>query len=125
METLIYIALAFWLGWKACEIWSAYVFKEILKDLGVTQDQLTASIKDKEQRLGINEPEEDTAPPELEVRVEQHPEGLFAYRKRDGFFLARGSDREELMANLVHNLNNVRVTVHKEDGAELIAPPVK
>ena len=60
--------------------------------------------------------------PILEVRIEQHPEGLFAYRKMDDSFIAQGKDREGLMENLVNNLTNVRVVVYKEDGADLINP---
>jgi hypothetical protein len=66
--------------------------------------------------------EEDSNLPILEVRVEQQPEGLFAYRKDNNLFLAMGKDRQALMDNLVNNLSNVRVVVAKEDGAELISP---
>lgn len=124
IETGIIIGLAFWAGWRINSWFMALTFKKILEDLKVPDHALIKLAQ--EQGLEL-EPEhkpesEDSDLPILEVRVEQHPEGLFAYRKADSFFLARGKDREELMENLVNNLTNVRVTVAKEDGAEFINP---
>ena len=125
MEQLItdgwfWVPVAFWAGWKISELWQVYAFREVLKDLGVSQNQL----KDLHSRIQTEDEEEATDQgdhlPELEVRIEQHPEGLFAYRKADGFFIAQGKDRTVLMENLVNNLTNVRVVIAKEDGADLI-----
>lgn len=122
-ETLILVGMSFWFGWKASQIWHLFTFKQILQDLKVSNGDLVKLAK--EQGLEIEQPEPDEEHsdlPVLEVKVEQHPEGLFAYRKADGFFLAQGKDREKLMENLVNNLTNVRVVVAKEDGADLISP---
>ncbi len=75
-------------------------------------------------KYGIQLPKDaesqESEPAEMEVVIEQQPEGLFAYRKQDYKFLAQGADREELMTNLVNNLPYGKVTVAKEDGADLI-----
>ena len=122
METLLIIVVSLVIGWKASQYWHLMSFHAILKDLKISEDQLRKVAE--EQGIEIEEEESDPHSdlPELEVCIEQHPEGLFAYRKADSFFIAQGKDREELMANLVNNLNNVRVVVAKEDGAELITP---
>lgn len=124
LEFLIVFAVGFWLGSLFRGAWMALSFREILKDLGVTDQQLRNLAK--KNGLDLDEPEptardEKDDLPVLEVRIEQHPEGLFAYRKEDNFFIAQGKDRTTLMENLVNNLTNVRVVVAKEDGADLIS----
>ena len=123
VEFLIVFAVGFWLGSVVRGAWMALSFREILKDLGITEQQLRAlADKNDIQLPEIKSDDEKSQLPVLEVRVEQTDLGLFAYRKRDSLFLARGADREELMKNLVNNLTNVRVVIAKEDGAELINP---
>ena len=118
------IIMALYLGFKVGEAWYLYTFRQILEDLNIKQSDLRKLAADKGVDL-TEVPEDDDDPnsdlPILEVRVEQHPEGLFAYRKMDDSFIAQGRDREGLMENLVNNLTNVRVIVHKEDGADLIS----
>lgn len=120
---LIMIAAAFWIGWKTSQMWHLISFKELLTQLKVTPQDLQAVARDEEASLDKSdaEPNADRKLPQLEIRIEQHPEGLFAYQLSDGLFIAQGRDRVELMENLVHNLNNVRVIVAKEDGADLIS----
>ena len=122
IDFIFIAAISFAIGWKASQIWHLFTFKQILQDLKVSTTDLKKLAK--EQGLELEDAQEDPNDdlPVLEVRVEQHPEGLFAYRKADSFFLARGQDREELMQNLVNNLSNVRVVVAKEDGADFISP---
>ena len=115
-----WVPIAFWVGWKISELWQMVTFKELLSDLGVKQQDLE-KIKDQLEQADTDPEDENSHLPILEVRVEQHPEGLFAYRKVDDSFIAQGKDREGLMENLVNNLNNVRVIVHKEDGGDLIS----
>jgi hypothetical protein len=123
IEFLIVFAVGFWLGSVVRGVWMALSFREILKDLGVTDQQLRALAEKNDIQLPeIKSDDEESQLPVLEVRVEKTDLGLFAYRKRDSLFLARGKDREELMKNLVDNLTNVRVVIAKEDGAELISP---
>jgi hypothetical protein len=116
-----WVPIAFWVGWKISELWQMVTFKELLSDLGVKQQDLE-KIKDQLEQADTDPEDKNSHLPILEVRVEQHPEGLFAYRKVDDSFIAQGKDREGLMENLVNNLNNVRVIVHKEDGADFINP---
>lgn len=120
---LLCVFMALYIGWKASEAWHLLAFRKIMQELKVTDDQLLKVARD--AGIEINEPakeeDENSDLPILEVRVEQQPEGLFAYRKDNNLFLAMGKDRNGLMENLVNNLSNVRVVVAKEDGADLIS----
>ena len=123
MELAIIIVAALYVGWKASEAWHLFTFRSILEDLKIDSNRLKKLAEEK----GIDLPKDPEEEPEsslpiLEVRVEKTDLGLFAYRKDNSLYLARGRDREELMKNLVDNLTNVRVIVAKEDGADLIAP---
>jgi tRNA A22 N-methylase len=120
---LICIAMALYIGWKASQAWHLLSFRTLLQELDISNDKLRKIAADKGIQLDDEELTEDENShlPILEVRVEQHPEGLFAYRKVDDSFIAQGKDREKLMENLVNNLTNVRVVVAKEDGADLIS----
>jgi hypothetical protein len=128
MDLLILFVLVAAVSWKASQIWHVMAFKKLLEDLGISDSQLRKLAQDhgiiemseESQTAEDDDPNSDL--PILEVRIEQHPEGLFAYRKVDDSFIAQGKDREGLMENLVNNLTNVRVIVHKEDGADLINP---
>jgi hypothetical protein len=124
MELMIITVLAFAIGWKLSQAWHLLGFRKLLEALKISNTDLLRLAKDSGLDL---EPEHTTADtssdlPELEVRIEKTDLGLFAYRKDNSLYLARGEDREELMQNLVMNLNNVRVVIAKEDGADLITP---
>jgi len=124
LDFLIVCVIGFWIGWRASAAWQVLAFKKLLEDLGVSNEQLKKVGRDQGLTFEDDLPAEPDPEqfPVLEVRVEQQPEGLFAYRKSDSQFLAQGKDRETLMQNLVNNLTNVRVVVAKEDGADLISP---
>ena len=118
------IIMALYLGFKAGEAWYLYTFRQILEDLNIKNTDLRKLAESKGIALSEVPTEDDLGSdlPILEVRIEQHPEGLFAYRKADDSFIAQGKDRTTLMENLVNNLTNVRVVVYKEDGADFINP---
>ena len=118
------IIMALYLGFKAGEAWYLYTFRQILEDLNIKNTDLRKLAESKGIALSEVPAEDDLGSdlPILEVRIEQHPEGLFAYRKADDSFIAQGKDRTTLMENLVNNLTNVRVVVYKEDGADFINP---
>jgi hypothetical protein len=122
MEYIIVAVLSFVAGWKISQTWHLFTFRSILEDLKISNSDIKRLAAEKGLELEEAEQDENANLPILEVRVEQQPEGLFAYRKADSLFLDMGKEREALMQNLVHNLTNVRVVVAKEDGADLINP---
>ena len=121
---ILCIIMALYIGFKAGEAWYLYTFRQILEDLNIKNSDLRKLAEAKGVDLSEVPAEDDLGSdlPILEVRIEQHPEGLFAYRKVDDTFIAQGKDRDTLMENLVNNLTNVRVVVYKDDGADLINP---
>ena len=121
IEYSLLLALAFALGWwLATRVTTTLLhmtFMEILKDLGIKEDQL----RDLARRNGLPLPLiPDTELPILEVRLEQHQGQIYAFRKDTDAFLGQGADREDLVKRLTENLSNVRVIISKEDGADLI-----
>ena len=124
-----YLALGFALGWFFGSLWTtirqAQAFKNILKDLGVTTEQLLA-LKDRMDR----EDEEESTPqqhsaaqPVVEVRLEQHNGQIYAYRKSTEEFLAQGENREELIERLTERFkrgDGARLIIREEDGADLV-----
>ena len=120
---ILSVVMALYIGFKVGEAWYLYTFRQILEDLNIKNADLRRLAESKGiEMTEIAEDDENSDLPVLEVRIEKHPEGLFAYRKADNTFIAQGKDREALMENLVSNLNNVRVIVAKEDGGDLITP---
>jgi hypothetical protein len=58
--------------------------------------------------------------PKLEIKVEQHGEFMFAYRKDTDQFLAQGKTRDELIAMISQKVSNVTLVISEADGAMLI-----
>jgi hypothetical protein len=125
MDILLFlIPVAFYIGWKVNEAWMLLSFRTILQELKVSNDQLQKIARDKGIQLTETEPDTDSDPgqnlPELEVRLEKIGDQIFAYSLKDDLFLGQGTDRDSLVQRLTENLTNVRVTIAKEHGADLI-----
>jgi hypothetical protein len=121
MELLISVCVAFWLGMKLATAWNTIAFRKILEELGVKDSQM----KDLARRNGLEVPEEEEVATALEltpveIRIEEHEGRLYAYRLDNGLFLGQGSDRDQLIENLKHNLTNVKVIVDRDNGADLL-----
>jgi len=118
METTVYIILAlvigFIVGAKVSHIWQQFVFTEILKDLGVTDQQLQNLIKD------AAETDDGDHLERLEIRIDEHQGQLYAYTLDDNRFLGQGKDREQLIEHLKLNLTNVRLIIQEENGGTLL-----
>lgn len=125
MDEYILILVGFTIGYivgKAVANWTnTMAFKELLKDLGVSDQQLQkvkARIdRDLQDATGAPEEVELTA---MEIKVEQHQGQLYAFRKDNDQFLGQGKNREELIEHLKKNLTNVRLIISEEDGGKLI-----
>jgi hypothetical protein len=126
METLLNFLIVAGFGWWAGSAWTAMIlrssFQKILKELGVTDQQLKKLARD--HGMEAVDPKESVIDePELtpvEIKLEQHQGVIYAYRIDDNRFLGQGADREELIESLKKNLRDVRLIITEEHGARLI-----
>lgn len=119
METFILIGLAFAAGWFLGSIWTtirqAMAFQSILKELGITTEQLI-DLRDR-----VDPQPEPTSETVVEITLEQHDDVIYAYRKTDSQFLAQGTDRDTLIDHLNKTFaNGARLIIREEDGAHLV-----
>lgn len=128
METLLNFLIVAGFGWWAGSAWTTMIlrgsFHKILKELGVTDQQLKKLARD--HGMGVEDPKESTTDePELasvEIKLEQHQGVIYAFRLDNDQFLGQGADREELIESLKKNLRDVRLIITEEHGARLISP---
>jgi len=124
IEFLIVFALGCWIGSWVRGAWMALSFREILRDLGVTEQQLRKLAEKNQITFPVENPRDSitgeiTVTP-VEIRLEQHHGQIYAYRLDNDQFLGQGPDREALIQRLTENLTNVRLIVAQEHGAELL-----
>lgn len=126
METLLYIILGFVVGFYAGKILMrvqlTLAFIMMLKDLKISEQDL----RDLQNKLkGELDPEaavekssEDLEV--IEIKLEQHGEQIYAFRKDNDQFLGQGSTQEDLVHRLGEKMRNVRLLISREDGGELM-----
>ncbi len=117
---VIAFALGWWLGTQITTHLLGLSFRQLLKDLGVTNEQLYKVARD----IGVDVPDvnQSTADGDsltpVEITIEQHQGVLYAYRKDTQQFLGQGTDREGLIDSISKRMTNVRLII--EDGADLL-----
>ena len=125
---IIEFLIAFVVGWVVgsfvTRTWMALSFREILRDLGVTEQQLRKlaqenDVEINEQALKDTITGEITVTP-MEIKIEEQQGMLYAYRLDNDQFLGQGTDREALIQRLTENLTNVRLIIAEENGAKLL-----
>lgn len=123
IELFIGLIVGFILGSRLKEAFMRLVFRDVLKDLGVTEQQLRKLAREH----NIVVPEElPAAPapedlPTIEIKIEQHQGQLYAFRTDNDAFLGQGTDRESLIARIAERTQNVKYIVRKDQGADLIS----
>lgn len=107
------------MGARTMRLFHTYMIRQILKELGITPDQL----KDMEQRLMADleksdpklaeqlRAEHEPQLPIMKVTVEQHQGTLFAYRADTKEFVGQGTDRDTLAQSIAHRVKGVRVEI--------------
>lgn len=120
MEIIITAVVAFVAGWYLSKIAQAFITAELLKELGITVDQL----ENLKTNLSKEESEEPTLT-EVEVKIEKHNDQLYAFRVDNDQFLGQGQTRELLIDRIAETLNNVKLVIKEENGAGHIRNNVK
>ena len=126
MEIFLVIIVAFAFGWYignlVTTITLAMSFKQILRDLGIKNEQL----RQLAENAGVDIPDVnantadgDTLTP-VAVTIEQHQGVLYAYRKDNSQFLGQGTDREGLIDSISKRMCDVRLIIDTQDGADLL-----
>ena len=121
IELIIAALIGILIGWQASKRVHLDGFRQLLKALKVTEDDLLrAMIKIQSAEWQLDEPEGSKDDTIVDVKLEQVGTAIYAYRKSDDQFLAQGSDADSLIARLNENLTPCRVVVAQEDGADLL-----
>jgi hypothetical protein len=111
--------LGAYVGYRVADGLHKAVLPDLFQRAGITPDKLEDMMKDLQKE--INHEEGKTSEfPNLEIKIEQHGDVMYAYRKDTGLFLAQGKTREELIAMITEKVANVTLVIAEADGAALI-----
>jgi hypothetical protein len=106
-------------GYRVADALHKTLIPDIFRRAGVTQEKLESVMKDLQKEIDLEEGKTDEFP-KLEIKVEQHGDRMYAYRKDSGLFLAQGKTRDELIAMITDKVSNVTLVISEADGAALI-----
>ena len=106
-------------GYRVADALHKTLIPDIFRRAGVTQEKLESVMKDLQKEIDLEEGKTDEFP-KLEIKVEQHGDRMYAYRKDSGLFLAQGKTRDELIAMITEKVSNVTLVIAEADGAALI-----
>ena len=106
-------------GYRVADALHKALIPDIFRRAGVTQEKLEAVMKDLQKEINQEEGRTEEFP-KLEIKIEQHGDRMYAYRKDTGLFLAQGKTREELIAMITEKVANVTLVISEADGAGLI-----
>jgi hypothetical protein len=121
IELIIAAAVGILIGWRAARQVHLDGFRQLLKALKITEDDLLrAMIKIQSKEWQLEDPEGTKDDTVVDVKLEQQGTEIYAYRKSDHQFLAQGSNADSLIERLNQNLTPCKVVVAKEDGADLL-----
>ena len=121
IELFIAAVVGIFIGWTASKQVHLDGFRQLLRALKITEDDLLrAMIKIQSREWQLEDPEGTKDETVVDVKLEQVGTAIYAYRKSDDQFLAQGIDADSLIARLNENLTPCRVVVAQEDGADLL-----
>ena len=121
IELIIVGLIGIFIGWRAASHVHLDGFRQLLKALKITeQDLLRAMIKIQSREWQLEDPEGTKDETIVDVKLEQQGTEIYAYRKSDNQFLAQGSNAASLIERLNQNLTPCKVVVAQEDGADLL-----
>ena len=106
-------------GYRVADALHKALIPDIFRRAGVTQEKLEAVMKDLQKEINQEQGRTEEFP-KLEIKIEQHGDRMYAYRKDTGLFLAQGKTREELIAMITEKVSNVTLVISEADGAGLI-----
>ena len=118
MDYFIVAVVAFYIGWKLSEKLMWFTFGKMMREAGVSNKDLDQFINHWAPSLRQEVKAADEA--QIEVRLEQHNQTLYAYRKDNEEFLGQGRDQDELFKRIAERFQDVKFVIRKDDGADLL-----
>ena len=115
---LIGAVLGAFAGYRVCDHIHKAIIPDLMHRVGVTPEKLEQVMMELKKEIAQEEGEEKD--PEINIKVEQHGEQLYVFRKDNMEFLGQGKNYEELLKILQSKFQNVKFAVAKEDGADLL-----
>lgn len=113
METIIILALIFGLGFilgiSISTTFHRAILREFLKEFGYDTPEKLRELHKKIADKLKDEPQDDR--PLIRIKLEQHQGVIFAYREDDNTFIGQGTDRESLIASIMHRVKGVTIEI--------------
>lgn len=113
----VIFALGFYAGHKLASAFHIRLFKMILEDLKISNEDLIRVARNNAAEFITPEQEqklkdiEQAGLEKIEIKVEKHGEMLYAFRKDNDQFIGQGTSREDLIEAMAQRLRNVHCTV--------------
>ena len=126
IDLILALTLGLVIGWRAAAHVHLTGFRELMRMLKISDQDLVQAMrrsgpKDWHDKLDLIAAEQASETlTVVNVRLEQEGNQIYAYRKSDDLFLGQGADPDSLIARLNETMASCRVTVAKEDGADLL-----
>ena len=118
MELILFAAglgIGFYLGAKFMKLFERSIIEAALKDLGVTNEQMIAATARMREKI-----RDEQGIVELEVKIEQHGDVFYLYRKDTDEFIVQGRSLEEIQPVLLKRFGSVRLVADKADSGHLL-----
>lgn len=96
---LLAVIAGIWIGIQLSKIFHREMIKQILKDIGVSTQDLVRAQMHIQQQI-----KDESKPQEVDVTVEQHSGCYYAYHKHTDEFLGQGEDYVHLLTALQRKL---------------------
>ena len=102
-------------GYRVADAMHKAIMPDLFRRTGVTPEKLEQVMRDLQKEVG-----EEVKDSEILIKVEQHGEQLYVFRKDNDEFLGQGRNYDEILKILQSKFKDRKFAVQKEDGAELL-----
>lgn len=122
-DTLLYIivfACGAFVGYKVNEMFMVWIFRKMIDDAGLTTKDLDTFTNHWKAKLGADHEDDSVTLEQIEVKIEKHNDQLYAFKLENDEFIAQGKDKEALLDAIEKRMNNVKLIISQEHGAEYV-----
>lgn len=115
MESLLWLAAGIYLGFKACDAYHRHAINSVLEDMGINAEDRKRMAEHCKRELDAAEDKEIVV-----IKIEQHSECLYAFRKDNDQFLGQSATADGLIKLLTEKMKDVRFAVAEDEGGNLV-----